>query len=504
MSLEQLEPLDRRLSKRTMGNWKRSDVVGVCMAAYALLLRSTASDLTSPRSSNSVIDVRRSWREGMVAAREFKSFTFLRWSMLPALQMTVENGADVCNICEFWVSVLADFGATYLASIADNRPISQKEWLQEAQEDLNLRRQRNDQDKKFLEWSNTTTNEPMEEIPNSVDLSQRPDCMDDVLACCTAIATLGPEYAAQFWTMTDQANIDTGKVQTSWVPSRVLSSLRAQQQVDQSLRSAYLAFMAAIATAQREESLDAAEIIHQFVEVDPLDRWQVIFKKLRTYARRLSPHNDQNRDSVTLEDNHRSSSQYYYFDRDSAVPSKSKTSSTDKSFVLDIESLLSLRSHLKLVANVAGQSEKARLCMLKLNLADGGTTTTGSGSYSTSNSDMSDDTPLMILFNLAVAPLTPEFRGLVFQTIASLLLLNGVTTPEDLAVVHEAASKAWELLEAWQLVPIYLLEQYPSPAAASIRLGVAFPPTSSSLVRMNRILFLFLEEFADSALPSIV
>ena len=90
----------------------------------------------------------------------------------------------------------------------------------------------------------------------------------------------------------------------------------------------------------------------------------------------------------------------------------------------------------------------------------------------------------MVLFSLAVMPLSPEVRGAVFGTIARLLSVDGAN-PEETAVLQKAAMKGWELLEACQVVPISILEQYPSGQETSVQSssGLSFPPSSTAMVR---------------------
>jgi hypothetical protein len=53
--------------------------------------------------------------------------------------------------------------------------------------------------------------------------------------------------------------------------------------------------------------------------------------------------------------------------------------------------------------------------------------------------------------------------------------------------MREMAVKGWELLEACQVLPIHLLDQYPSLRETDAQNipGLAFPPSSTALVSFH-------------------
>jgi hypothetical protein len=95
------------------------------------------------------------------------------------------------------------------------------------------------------------------------------------------------------------------------------------------------------------------------------------------------------------------------------------------------------------------------------------------------------DGALNILFTLSIMPLHPTVRGTVFKTIASLLSLDNISKDAELDEARSAAARAWELLEACQIVPVRILENYHGERHITDNeaLGIAFPPSSVALVR---------------------
>jgi len=143
-----------------------------------------------------------------------------------------------------------------------------------------------------------------------------------------------------------------------------------------------------------------------------------------------------------------------------------------------------LMALLCLLSNVASKSSAAREFILGIQLpaamednndANSSTGISGTGGYR--------DGSLEILFSLlTITTLTPDIRGMAFSAIANLLLqpndneqgaaAAAASSVNAASAAKKAASRAWELLELCQFVPIKLLSQYSSYAAGA---GNAMP-----------------------------
>lgn len=517
MSTDSLTKIHSRLSQDAVKNWKRPDILGLLMTAYAMLLRTAPSALASPRSSPASlkvgtigIDVRKCWRECLEAPVELKSFTFLRTSLLPALQKPLDN-AD-CIVTEFFLSVLAEFASHYLDVLhaSGDRPISRAKWEQEAEEDLRLRRSHQEQQRQFQAWSGTNAVDE-EAVPAVVDLLKRPDCMDDVIAFAVALCSLGSDYALPFWSREDVDVLDNPQGRSEGglklVPSRALLELERQQGEDDSLRPCYLSFLAVLALVDDDSVVqNGADVIHEMLSKDSDagsfkydTNLESFFEVLRWYVRELSPQDygssSTSSSSAASASSGRtgagSTAYYYHADADrsrddstaygssqersrseiSPARSKPRELSEDNTFIL--------LSHLAVIGNISSKSAAARSAILSVNLpirsADG-------------TEVVGQDSALMVLFTLAGAPLSPQVRGTVFETIASLLHADESNKVEK-AKMREMAIKGWELLEACQILPIHLLDQYPSLRESDAQNipGLAFPPSSTALVSFRVI-----------------
>lgn len=497
--------------------WQRADVLGLLKAAYAMLLRSSPAGLSSPRASASpggaspggAIDVRKTWRECIESPAELKSFTFARLTLIPALEKPPSSSledynnltaAESCDVAEFLLSVLAEFSSHYLnvLSASGDRPISRAKWEQDAEDDLRLRRSHQEQQRnfqgQFRAWSRDAA-DAVEDVPASVDLYDRPDCMDDVVAFSTAVCSLGPEYALSFWSqethVSEDEESDAQEEYVKLVPSRALRELQNQQKDDESLRPCYLSFLAALALAENPSGRqNGAAVIHGMLSSDDRD-WSSLIEILRWYVRKLDPHGYSSRGTSSSTSSSGVSSggstAYYYFVQPAeSTTYGSKEQSTDEDASsrsrpreLGDENTYILLSHLAIISNVAANSAAARSAIVSISLpiqSPDGTEIIG------------QDSTLMVLFTLAVMPLTPEVRGSVFGTIAQLISLKGANT-EETEIMEKAARKGWELLEACQVVPISILEQYPSGQGNSTpsSSGLSFPPSSTAMVRIYEI-----------------
>ena len=487
-STDSLSPLQQRLGKSAADNWKRADILGVLMASYAVLLRSCPSALMSPRAgpvaSPGRIDVRKAWRECIDAPTELKSFSFARLSLLPALQMPSHAFETKFEISEFLLSVLSEFAASYLEAVSasGNRPISRAKWEQDAESQLKYRRETAEQQRAFNQWSGTS-NGNQEVVPDSVDLLKRPDCMDDVFAFASAVCSLGSEYALSFWSKEEIST--AGGTALKLIPSRALRDLKEQQSSDDTLRHSYLSFLSVLALATSEDgSLNGAKAIYDMIaEEEQADgtrgavTWSLVFETIRYYARELSQQDFGSTSSTASTTGTSSgSTAYYYFASDSPATTqtttKESTSRTKRE--LGEESTFSLLAHLNLICNVASKSAMARSSILSVHLpveSPNGREVVG------------QDSALMVLFNLSVTALVPDVRGKVFETAAALLKLDD-TTKEQSLHIRQCALKGWELLEAYLVLPIHLLEQFSSVQLTDIQNvpGLAFPPSSTSIV----------------------
>ena len=127
-------------------------------------------------------------------------------------------------------------------------------------------------------------------------------------------------------------------------------------------------------------------------------------------------------------------------------------------------------SHLAVITKVAANYATGRtlLSTMKLSLED-------------ETSDQEGDSVLVVLFSLAIAPLSPQVRGAVFATLASLLKLEGTNDDEE-KLIRDLARKGWDLLELSQAVPVFLLDQYQTKRSGGAAQAMTFPPTSLSAV----------------------
>lgn len=488
LSIDHLAPLDKMLDKNAAKSWDRTDILGLLMAAYAMLLRSCPSALSSPRigpfSPSGAADTRKSYWERIEAPAEFRSFSFARLSLLSALQKPSSTDA-ACNVSEFLLAALTNFSTHYLDILCSSgdRPRSRAKWLQDEEEHLRWQRTDQEQQREFHNWSGTNpSNEP--DVPAEVDLMSRPDCMDDVAAFATALCSLGPSYAYEFWS---KETMTSGIEKLT--PSRFLLDLREKQLSDASLRASYLSFLAALALAENpleSSPVSGAQTVHDMLSVEPAESfstqetWSALLGFIFWYARELSRSSTSTAAAGTGQSSGASSA-YYYFDDDSTA-AHGNASSTDSSSVPKgsepgDDSTFTLLSHLQLISTVSRRCAAARLLILCTKVSNRSSDGLDIGEH---------DSALTALFNLAVGPLTPEVRGKVFLVISDLLSFDAVS-PEKMDVIRDAASKAWNFIEACQILPIYMLEQYPSAPQADTQLvaGLAFPPSSISLVSTN-------------------
>lgn len=498
-STEHLGPIHGKLTRTTTAEWKRPDILGVLMAAYALLLRSAPSALASPSSGSGSShhavghsDIRKSCRECLGYPTKVKSLTFARLGMLPALDGAV-SGMAWCDTREFFLSTFARFAARYLEVLSGSgdMPISRSKWLQDAEEDLRLKLRHQEQQQQFHAWSGTRATDT-DSVPTSVDLLLRPDCADDVIAFASASCFLGPEYAMAFWSL---SQTEAGASRLG--PSRALRELELMQDEDDSLLPSYLAFLSGLALADApgvEES--GAAVIHKLLSSDPDPdikhpiSWDSLLETSRWFVKHLNSQ-DSGRASVAASSSTSSSasSYYYSYEGQGSTPSSAAPFGTpfagkdaapiaSKAHELSKSNTFHLLSRLSLMSRVAERSPAARIAIVSSKLPIRASDT---------SEVLGQDSALVILFTLVATPLTSEVRGAVFNTIASLLLTDGIQDQEQIQALTEAALTAWDLLEDCQVIPIYLLDQFPGVRERELRniSGLSFPPSSTAMVRLN-------------------
>lgn len=419
---------------------------------------------------------------------EWKSFSFGRLAFIPALESmaTMPSPAGL-NTEELLLKGLAAFAATYLdiLSVSGDLPVSRLKWEQDAEEDLRLRRSHQEQQRQFQAWSGTTAG-GMERIPSSVDLLERPDCMDDVVAFVVTVCSLGPSYALQFWSR--EQNVETGRI--NLVPSRALLELDRLQEGDESLGPSYVSFLAVLALADDTEALNGASAVHKVLS-SPSDEnrkgqvtWTSILEALRWYTREFNNSKGGFSSAPTKKVSSYTStpSSYYYSNETGSAGFSTKLDSSSdggqsvsQPFELGALNSHILSSYLSVLANVAAKCPPARSAVLSTPLPIFG---------SDASEVIGQDTSLVILFTLSVAPVSPEIRGAVFVALSEIL--SGKDAAEkDAAVIRDAAIKAWQLVEDCQFIPIALLDQFPVDLAVHRRI-MSFPQSSTMMVSENR------------------
>lgn len=510
-NIDELRPIDLRLNKDAIKEWKRSDVLGILIAAYAMLLRASPSALSSPRLGGAAsvtggLEVRKTLRECLHLPAELKAFTFGRLSLIPAIRRPLTS-ADVfvstCDIASFLLASVADFASRFLDLLSSSGecPVSRAKWEQDAEDTLRLQRSYQEQQRKFhgqfRDWAGADS-DAVEPVPNSVDLLGRPDCIDDVISFSVAVCSLHHDYALRFWSHDEHIELDGNSADRTLAPSRALKDLHLQQTVDHSLRPAYVAFLAALSLAVRDDGfLNGARIVNEIFSGSSTTfaksgehSWGAIFETLRHYVRELNPnayasHRSSNMEAL-LGMSTDSSTAYYYLDDATStngykMNDKSKSNNTVlKPKELGEENTSIVLSHLTLIANVALNYPNARHIILSTYLPI---------RSPDQREIIGQDGALNILFTLSIMPLDPEVRGTVFKTLACLLSVDGISCDTQLAEARKVAMRGWELLEACQIIPVHVLEkQYGErQTIEGDSLGISFPPSSVSLVSLMNV-----------------
>ncbi len=491
-SLEGIRDLNQRFSQDAQENWERKDILGLIMLAHAMLLRSCPAVLSSPRAGSSPLsgttDLKKLWRECIDAPRSFKTITYARLALIPALHVPISrfsNGS--CDVSDFLLSTLSDFAAHYLdtLSVSGGWPISREKWMQEAKEDLKIRQAYEEQQRQFAYQFNTSwgASQQNSALSDTIDLLQRPDCMDDLIAFASALCSLKPHYAMKFWTV-EESNGDS---QHQLARSRTLRDLRDQQFGDDSLRASYISFLAGLAVASAYDGkLDGASTIFEMLlneicqSPDDTLTWTSVVQILKWYATQLGSEPSSSVQAGPSRTQSRSGTAYYYDDDYSTRPQYQQaapavTSAKDRE--LDEDNIHFLLANLSLISNVVARNPVARLRLLQI----------GAPSYSSDGSEIvKQDSTLQVMFDLLVKAVTPEVRGKLFSTISELINCEGLEG-DSATQMNDFVMECWKLVEEYQVLPIHLLEQYPSlsPSETSEIPHFSFPSCSMSLVRMN-------------------
>lgn len=320
-------------------------------------------------------------------------------------------------------------------------------------------------------------------IPSSVDLLQRPDCLDDLIALAVAVCSLGPDYALNFWKHGE--HIEDGKSPVPLlVPSRALEELLQALQKDDSLFPSYVAFLSALAKADNAElSVNGATAVYNLLSQDTSSSsstnltWETIFALLQWFAREFTTQAGSSTSTTTTAGDSFGDTSYYYNSsstNSNDIYQNKTTSTAPKVKELGDTNTFHLQSLLLLISNVAQNCPPSRMKLLSMKLPIPGVDVTNQVAF---------DVTLNVMFTLATANLPPETRGTVFSTIASLLNTESCTK-DDSANIRKMAVEAWKLVETCQILPINLLDQYPQPSFGAGRAtsSVHFPPSSTSLV----------------------
>lgn len=493
-TLDSISVLNVKLNPSASTEWNRKDIWGVLALSYALLLQSSPSVMTSPRKGGSTNHLSKEAREiandCMIKPTEVMSFTFCRETMIPVLRNLKSS------VSEFGLSVLAEVYSHYLSVLvgAGYLPISRKQWVTEEEMELRLRREQQWQQRQFHAWSGNQSQESFgETIPTVVDLMTRPECLDDLIALASDLCSLGAAYAFKFW----ETNITDG----SMVPSKVMLECIAQASHDDSILPCLLSWLASL--SNDETSANAVNNLLSNTSDNASEstggvtlktNWYTLIYNLRWYAQELTPTDSNNpivsQQPTTTSTAYDESSSYYYSAEDlfrfgsnsenstnTQKNGREQSSSSKKSRPKELSEAARFRvaSHLALLMNVSSYSVQARYEILSVNLpvGDGGLVAGG-------------DSSLLVLFKLAMAPLTPQIRGATLSTIASLVQpTEGISDSQVKSLLEEQARNAWEYLESSPLLPIALLDQYRSVntqlALSQDQVGLHFPPSSTTL-----------------------
>ena len=505
-SLNNIKELHTRLKPEAHEQWARPDIWGLLAGSYALLLRLTPMAITSPTKGGSNTsfskEVRDAARHCIEVPTELMSFTFCRLTLIPSLEkIKSASQRTMCSISEFCLSVVSEVYSLYLNILSEgtgNLPISRRLWQDREEEDLKLRREQHNNQLQFENFMGESSRR--EQIPAGIDLMERQECLDDLIALATTLCSLGPNYARNFWGKDKQAR--------TLIPSKALQECMIQASQDESLIPYIYSWMAALSNDE-----ESAKVINDLMSNTSKNNdninsegaalsftnWNAVIYNLRFYVQHLSINNDSNvskPSSPMTNTSTRNNTSYYFNLEGNAMPdpssdsrsrdrggrTKASASSSSKQSMKPQElsegSKFRVASYLALIMNVSLHCFEARYNILSLSLplVDGDLTAGG-------------DECLVILFKLAIAPLPPQMRGATLSTIASLLhSTKGIEDPKAKAFMEEQGNNAWEYLESCSLLPIHLLDRYrvikPTGTEIQDQAALAFPPSSMVLASL--------------------
>ena len=495
---ESVKPMSDRLDPNGAGfaKWKRQDIAGLLSAAFALLLRPAADVMVSSGSpapgGGGLAALKATFRSCLESPTIAKSMTFARVSLMPCLGSASMKSSSptLDNDFAFYMSILSDFTAQYLEAICSfgDLPISSQRWMDEEKEELRIRHVQETQKKQLEEWSGKAYHEA--KLPTEVDITKRPDCLDDIIALAICISSTCPECSSRFWLMTSTDDEGDGNFIHNLKPSMVMKKLEKAQAKDPSLLPIYASFLSALSLTNDPNEYpignDGASVICEWLsdstrlkssptayDVTKQVNWIYILYSIQWYTEQLNPPaaekgqtgwgvNDQYQKSTSSYDV--DSTAYYYGadDNSTSYSSNAQTRGTDSSSSrlstgnkkkeLDDRSVMILSSFLSLLSQVALKSEESRLKILDIRLdASGGQRTLAR-----------EDDAITILFQLLVTSISPEIRGLALTTIANLVRQppNSDLSKEGKEKAEDTMLKCWELLESSQILPIAKLGQY--------------------------------------------
>uniref|UniRef100_A0A7S3VEG0 Uncharacterized protein n=1 Tax=Chaetoceros debilis TaxID=122233 RepID=A0A7S3VEG0_9STRA len=522
-----LQPIRERIDPNMMGiqEWKRQDIVGLFSASLALLLRPVANILSSPggsrdRSGNtgsSTNSVTATFRAGLEHPTVSKSITFARSCLIPCLgtssmmKSSSSSSSASHDHYAFYMSVLSDFTSSYLDAICSfqgNLPISRATWLLQEEQELSIRKLQEQRMKDYGEISGQMYNSGEVQLPSEVDITKRPDCVDDIIALAVAVCTACPECSTRFWMQVEDTNNESESDTTAYYlkPSIIMKKLEKHNARDESLLPTYISFLSALALTDdpNDGSRNGARVIHERLcdvnanhsrlnlnsspttmsnsDSSKQVTWVFILNTIRWYAQQLNPPTAaETRQSswgggVTEQSSYTEDSTAYYYGADdnfSQSTSQNNTrgtgpgrgSSTSSPVnvkkELDHSSILTLKALISLVSNVAVKSPSSRreILGIKIPMSSGG----GNGK----RFDTMEDDALTIFFTLIVTSIPSEVRGLAFTAIANLIRMEQIQdkydsspSKEEQEWYEDTVFKCWELLESTQVVPIGKLAQY--------------------------------------------
>jgi hypothetical protein len=487
------------LNIQAVKNWNRPDVFGVLTAAYSMLLGSSLQSGSSRVTSDvPSITVTKKLRDLLDLPAQLKSFTFCRFSLIPAIRKPVITGvmADASfDISSFLVSSLAEFASKLLEFLcsAGALPMSRAKCDEAVQDYQQMQKAYQEQQRTFQGQFRVSSESNSSPALTTDDISRRPDCMDDVIAFAVSVCALGSDFSLRFWSISDIESVEDVGINMELRPSLALQILCGQQSKDNSLRSVFLSFMSVLALAKTEdEMLSGSRLINELftgnsnIITGQTENWASIFETLRHYVRELNPNAYSTLRSAGIETKASNveggSTSYYYFDDDNGILHSDPSSRLDQSRNLKArggskelgeENTALMLAHLAVIANVAKNCPGSRLRILSTLLPI----------HSPDQRDVvGHDDALNILFTLSIMPLRPEVRGAVFRTLASVLSRVGLSDEETLEM-QLVTSRSWDLLCACQVVPTDFLGKYDSDRNnVTDARGINFPQSALALV----------------------